>query len=79
MIDWYANSGCLLAYLFSGSGWWTGKDLKVFVTDIEGGKGTGKPTIGVWKNGKIAWQQTGYSASQSVQTMQNLFEAAIGG
>lgn len=34
MIDWYANSGCLLAYLFAGAGWWTAADLKVFVTDI---------------------------------------------
>jgi hypothetical protein len=36
------------------------------------------PTIGVWKQGSILWQQTSYSTSQTVQMMQNLFEDAIG-
>ena len=55
MISWYAESKCLLAYIYSGSGWFTNGDCKVFVNKIEDGKGTGLPTIGVWKNGKIAW------------------------
>jgi hypothetical protein len=56
MIDWYANSGCLLVYQYSGSGWWAAGDNKVFVNEIEEGRGTGLPTIGVWRSGKIIWQ-----------------------
>ena len=63
MIEWYAKSRCLLAHIYSGSGWFTSGDLRVFVYKIEGGTSTGLPTIGVWKNEKIAWQQTGYSTS----------------
>ena len=52
-IEFFKNSNCILLYVYSGSGWWTAKDNKVFIDQILEGKQYGTPATGVWYQGKI--------------------------
>ena len=52
-IEFFKTTDCILLYGWSGSGWWSAKDDKVFVDQILEGKGYSTPITGVWYQGKI--------------------------
>ena len=56
MKNWLAEAGCLLLHGYTGSGWWTTQEHRLFLNTFNEGKGPGLPMIRVWKNGQILWR-----------------------
>lgn len=73
---WLATSGCLLLHVYSGSGWWTTKPLKLFLDVFNEGKSGSLPMINVWKDGNLLLRTT-YPGG-TWETYKEKFEAVIG-